>query len=462
MGTTLLNAWNWAEAEFSGVDLGDSRRQKRLVKVATRLAQNPQGALHGALSNWAELKAAYRLLEREEVTYEAVSQSHKEQTCRDCAEAGEYLLVEDTTELDFASHYATEGLGRIGNDSHQGLLLHSTLALRVERWNADTQPEVTVLGLFGQKCWARQEEVHHGHETRRQRLQRPRESQRWAAVFKQTGGPPLGSRWAYIADRESDIYEVFETCRERRTDWIVRANRRRALAEADGSVFDAVAQAAPLGSFRLDLRARPGQKRRTARLEVRAVPVRFQGPWRPGGHCEPMDMNIVEVREVDAPAAVEPLHWVLLTSWPIDDLSAVLRVVNAYTRRWLIEEYHKALKTGAGVEESQLTSARSIGALIGILAVVAVRLLNMKLLAAARPNDALETDKLGPEALTILEKKVGTPKEGWTNQSAIVAVARLGGFLARKSDGNPGWISIWRGWHRLMLMVQGFLLARGT
>jgi hypothetical protein len=175
-----------------------------------------------------------------------------------------------------------------------------------------------------------------------------------------------------------------------------------------------------------------------------------------------MDMNVVEVREVEAPPAVEPLHWVLLTSWPIDDLSAVLRVVNAYTRRWLIEEYHKALKTGASVEESQLSSARSIGALIGILAVVAVRLLNMKLLAAARPNDALEPDELGAEALTILEKKVGTPKEGWTNQSVIVAVARLGGFLARKSDGNPGWISIWRGWHRLMLMVQGFLLARGT
>ena len=113
------------------------------------------------------------------------------------------------------------------------------------------------------------------------------------------------------------------------------------------------------------------------------------------------------------------------------------------------------------MEDSQLTTARSLGALIGILTVVAVRLLNMKLLAATHPDALMEPGELDPDVITVLEKKLGKPKEGWTNLTILVAIARIGGFLARKNDGNPGWISIWRGWSRLMLMIQGYKLANG-
>ena len=123
--------------------------------------------------------------------------------------------------------------------------------------------------------------------------------------------------------------------------------------------------------------------------------------------------------------------------------------------RWWIEEYHKALKSGAGVEESQLEKADRLESLIAVLSVVAVRLLSAKLLARSRPEGSEAAASFGPQMLAILEKRLGKPKGGWTNQNVIIATARLGGFLARKNDGMPGWQTIWRGWQRLIWMCEG-------
>jgi hypothetical protein len=137
------------------------------------------------------------------------------------------------------------------------------------------------------------------------------------------------------------------------------------------------------------------------------------------------------------------------------------RVVGRYTARWWVEEYHKALKTGAGVEESQLEKPERLESLIAVLAVVAVRLLSTKFLARSRPDSMEAAQSFGPQMLEILESKLGKPKGGWTNANLIVATARLGGFIGRKSDGMPGWQTIWRGWQRLMWMCEGANLIGG-
>ena len=126
------------------------------------------------------------------------------------------------------------------------------------------------------------------------------------------------------------------------------------------------------------------------------------------------------------------------------------RIVGCYTARWWIEEYHNALKSRAGVETSQLERADRLEALIAVLAVVAVRLLGTKLLARSHPASFEAAASFGPQMLAMLETKYGPPKGGWTNQNILTATARLGGFLARKHDGLPGWQTIWRDWQRLM------------
>lgn len=461
MATTLAPASEWAAVEFGGALLGDRRRSPRLIQVAAQLARNPHGTLPGSFRRWKEAKAAYRLLEQPDVTYDGVIAPHRQRVRAACREGGEYLLVEDTTQLDFTSHLAAQDLGRIGDDGGQGLHLHSTLALRVERWNELQEPEVTVEGLFAQHWWARTEPtIGTKREKKCKRLTRPRESQRWGAVIEEVGPPPSGARWTLVGDRESDIYETFGRCQRNGWEFVLRAEQPRVLQDEGRSLFLAVAESPELGQFSLHLRARPGQAARRILLAVRARAVQLRAPWRPGGRPEPCSVNVVEAREIDPPEGVEPVHWVLLTTWPCEAFEQALRVIKAYTRRWLIEEYHKALKTGTGIEQSQLSTAQRITALLGILAVVAVRLVNMKLLAATHPDQPVSAEELGEEALAVLEGTYGKPAGGWTYGSALVGIARLGGFLARRSDGNPGWLTIWRGWRQLMLLVQGFDLAR--
>lgn len=460
MATTLTTASEWAAVEFGGVELGDRRRNRRLMRMAAVLAEEAHGALPGSFSGWAETKAAYRLLENPEVTHERVLAGHRQRVRADCRQPGAYLLVEDTTALDFNSRLAAQDLGRISDVGGRGLWVHSTLALRIESWDEQQEPAGTITGLFDQRWWARTEEpIGKGQEKKRQRLSRRRESQRWAAVCGQVAAPPAGTRWTLIADREADIYETFGRCRERRWQFVIRAGQPRALADQEGSVFAKVAQSPEWGRFSVDLRARPGQAMRRAQVAVRACTVTLRPPWRPAGPLSPCTVNVIEARELDPPPGVEPIHWVLLTDWPIDTFAQVLRVVKAYRCRWLIEEYHKALKTGTAVEQSQLATARRITALLGILAVVAVRLLNMKLLAATCPDQPVSPAELGPEALAILEAKFGAPAGGWTNRTVLLAMARLGGFLARKRDGAPGWLIFWRGGRKLLWLVQGYLLA---
>jgi hypothetical protein len=453
--TTLIPPQQWAQNEFGFANLGDKRRNKRLVKIATNLAGSPGGTLPQAFPDWDELKAAYRLFDQREVTFERVLASHLERTRQACRQAGEYLLIEDTSVLDYSHHPATEYLGTIGDGSGRGFELHSALAVRVEAWTLDQFPEGTVIGLFGQQC--RTPRPAPKGEQRRERLKRPRKSQSWAAAIKSGGRPPAGCQWIYVADCESDFYEPLQICQQHGVDFIIRGYQDRRLAEGAGHLQTAVEQAPVLGQGTVDLRARPGQPARTAIVEVRSVRVNLDGPWRPGGWQPALnDVGVIEVREVQVPTGVkEPLHWILLTSLACATYGQTQRVIGRYTARWWIEEYHKALKSGAGVEESQLEKAHRLEALIAVLAVVAVRLLSAKMLARSRPDSFEAAASFGPQMLAVLEKKFGKPKGGWTNQNIMVATARLGGFLARKHDGMPGWQTIWRGWQRLIWMSQG-------
>ena len=451
----------WAELEFNGAGLGDRRRNKRLIKFAKAVAEARSGVLPPAFPRWSDLKSAYRLLAEEDVTHERILAPHFEKTHDSCRKNGVYLIIEDTTNLDFTARTGIKGLGFIGDSRGQGLCVHSSLALQVEGWSAEEEPLVIILGLFGQSWWAREGEPKRGTESRGERLQRPRESQRWADVFEKMEAPPSGAQWIYIADRESDIYEVFSRCQGKSVNFVIRANQARALADEGGTVFDAVKAASCLGEFELEIRSRPGIKARTAKIEIRSVSVTLRGPWRPGGRLTPRSLNVVEAREVDAPAGVIPIQWIILTDLPCETFRECRRIIGIYSRRWLIEEYHKGLKTGLGIEETQLTTVERITALLGILAVVAVRLLSMKLISSEDSEKQITPEVVGWEILAVLAASFGEPKRGWTYRNVLVCIARMGGFLARKSDGQPGWITIWRGWQKLMLMLQGFNLAKG-
>src|ERR1035441_3348043 len=166
MNPTLSTPAQWAQQQFALARLGDQRRTQRLVKIATRLAQNPGGTLPQALPRWKELKAAYRFFGQPKVGPLEVQTPHWEAARSRCRQPGEYLLIEDATQLDYSCHPATQDLGPIGNGGGRGLLLHTTLAVRVEQWTLEQRPEGIALGLFFQQSWVRTGPPKRGRETR--------------------------------------------------------------------------------------------------------------------------------------------------------------------------------------------------------------------------------------------------------------------------------------------------------
>ncbi len=435
----------WAGVHFGGVELGDRRLNGRLVRVAGLLARTPSGTLPGAMPTYADLKAAYRLLAHENATHGAILSSHYRQVREECSKEGEYLLIEDTTSLDFTFR-EIDDLGSIGNGFGTGFHVHTTLAVRYG------EDAIEPLGIFAQQTWARTPDPSRARQSSAQRSKRARESERWA---REIPAAPPGAKWVFVADRESDIYRCMKSLRERGLELVIRAAHNRKLESCNVHLLQAAKDAPVLGSYELKLRGRPQSPARTAKIELRSCPVRLLPPsWIKDG--TPLCLNLVEANEVNPPKT-GGVRWLLLTSLPVQDATQARAVVARYSRRWLIEEYHKCLKTGCGMEESQLASGQSLLALLGVLAVVAVRLLSMKFLAETRAEDEPPSDVLGEHGLKLLgvlrpQKK---PKGKWTWRSLLVSLGCLGGFIGRKGDGLPGWQNLWRGQLRLQQSIEG-------
>lgn len=461
--TITMDAQVWAEEQFGPCDLKDKRRTRRLVELAARVLCHPSGSLPEQTADMADLKAAYRLFACEDVDFEAIARPHWEQTRRQ--PPGTYLVLNDTTELDFGIHRAIAGMGRTGNGGGWGFLLHSALVVNAEG--------AEIVGLAGQKVRYRKAAPKKESTTRR--LKRERESELWGKVIDQVGPPPEGVRWVHVMDRGADNIEVYCHCLEQRSDWVVRVTqqqRKVLVPEGKKIPLSEYLKTLPLaGSYELQLRARgPNRERdaqpaRTAKVEVRFGPLQIPVPSQKSPYVKrlspaPIAMWVVYAVEVDAPKDVEPIEWILLTSLPVKSFDDAWRVLGYYERRWLIEEWHKALKTGCRVECRQLKSKEGLERITALLSVVAVRLLQLK--AAARTNPDRPARELVP--LHWIRMLVAARKRLKTTLAMTIGefyreLAKLGGFLGRKSDGEPGWITIWRGWQKLYLLVRGAELA---
>ncbi len=444
----------WAQLNFGSCDLGDKRRTKRLVQVAEQIANNPSASLPNQIELWGDLKSAYRwLFDREEVTFEAIARPHWELTRR--LARGRCLVIGDTTELDFGKNRQITGVGPTGNGSGQGFLLHNALLV-----NADTEE---IIGIAGQTIHYRKKKTKK-RENASRRMKRKRESEVWGTVIDQIGKPPVDAQFVHVFDRGGDNFEVYCRLLQKEGDWAIRASKMSRYVLAGESqdrmpLKDYLPQLELLGTYRLALRSRNKQPARDAHIEVRVGQIkiprpRHVSPWVAKLKQPPIAMNVIEVKEVNAPKGVTPIHWVLFTSLPVKTFDDAWGVIGYYELRWLVEEYHKALKTGCSTESRQLKAAGRLEAFVGLSSVVAVRLLQLKSLA--RTNPEVPAQRVVPEVwlkMLKLARKGLNRVHDLTVGQFYREVAKLGGFLGRKSDGEPGWITIWRGWEKLNTYV---------
>jgi hypothetical protein len=417
----LDDTYHWAETQFRAADLGDARRTDRLVSTMAAIARAPDESLPRQLGSVAGAKAAYRLFDCGAVTREAVMDPHLAQ-CR--AEAGRHpvvLMVHDDTTLDFSTHRRLQGAGRVGDDRGTGFLAHSCPAVL---------PAGAILGLAHQTIWTRPPKGM---------ARQTRESAVWAETVATTGRPPAGTIFVSVADRGADVYEHLESVRDTGWDAVVRAARDRRLVTGGGSLT-ALRAARAMGAATAV--TRQGEVAVcVAWRELELLPPRHG----PAGRA-PIRVRGVRVWN-------DTLEWLLLTTRPVETLDQALEIIGWYSRRWTVEEFHRAWKTGCRAEQRQLEQADRPVPLLGAPAIVAVRLLGLR--DAAAPADVPET------TIRILAAKLQRPPESFrTNRDFLRGVARLGGFLARKSDGEPGWLTIWKGWFVLSILMEGYELAQ--
>jgi hypothetical protein len=373
-------------------------------------------------------------------------------------------VIGDTTELDFGIHRNVPDLGPTGNGSGRGFLLHNALMV-----NAQSKE---VVGVAGQAIHYRpnKKKKSSKKEHSAAKLKRKRESHVWGTVIDQIGPPPEGVEWIHVLDRGGDNFEVYCHLLQQRSGWVVRAAKlnRYVLAGPDKQPVefsDYLPQLILAGTYELSLRARPQQPARTAKLKVFVgsihMPVPHQkSPWVRQLDPEPIAMNVVYVVEVDPPKNVEPISWLLLTSLPVDSFEQAWTIIEYYEARWLVEEYHKALKTGCRVERRQLKTKSRLEAMVGLMSVSAVRLLQLKSLARCSPETPAQrvVPRVWIQMLKAARKGLHRVHDLTIGQF-YREVAKLGGFLGRKGDGEPGWITIWRGWEKLNNFVHGATLA---
>ena len=441
----------WACQQWGTVSLGDRRLTERAVRIGTRLAAQPAASLPQQMADRAELVATYRLLDHPQVSHTALSQPHWTTTRRQAGEAELVLLVQDTTELDYTRYAAhLSGLGPIGNGGGQGLLLHSTLAVL-------PQPR-QVLGLAHQQVFLR---VPNPRPTQKRRPKAERESRVWGEAVEAIGGPPLGRRWVVVADAGADVTALLLTARAQGVDVNIRlAAERRLVDEAETEddsptyLWPTVRSWEAQAGTWVDLPARRGCVARRAQLQVSfgAVTVRTPSPHAP------LSLWVVRVWEVNAPTADEAIEWLLATSVAVDDARQALERVAWYTCRWVVEDYHQCLKTGCGIEQRDLETADRLRRLLGFLALVAVRLLQLRDAARLTP-DAPATTVVEPRLVHLLAARLKREPQSLTVRAFWRGVAQLGGFLGRRRDGDPGWKTLWRGWLYLDTLAEGARLA---
>lgn len=454
----------WAEQQWGQSKLGDKRRTTRAIRLGVALAAQPAASLPAQTNSWGELKAAYRLLNEEDVTHRALSAPHWQATRQQAAafEQAVVLFVQDTSELDFTSHPKTSGLGHIGNTRGRGFLLHTCLAL------IPSKEPPHIIGVAAQHVWTRQHEARKGRESRIARNKRPTEAEVWAKIVEEIGSVPQPETgipmWVSVGDRASDIFAYLRRARAAGWHALLRVGQDRVIQTGAGErarLMKWVRELPLQARQTMTLRGRDGRPQRNVELSIAWSAVTICPPQLgPERKQEPIEGWCIRCWEHSAPAGIEAIEWILFTSVPVSGKHSAVEQVKWYSCRWMIEEYHKCLKTGCAMEQRQLETAAGLLALLGFLAIVAVRLLQLRELSRRTP-EALAHTAVPVVLINVLvaRLKLKVEVEKLTMREFWQGAARLGGFLGRKSDGDPGWQTLWRGWQRLQDLRWGATLV---
>jgi hypothetical protein len=440
--------------------LGDRRLDRRFEFIRQRVMRKPGESFPKLFADDAELEALYRFLNNDRLSLDKLLRPHLEETVARASEYETVLTLHDSTTFTFGGEAERDDIGSI-DGKNAGFIGHFALALLPGEHR-------TVLGVLGCEPTFRTEPISNKHWRVRE-MSPDKRSLRWPRMIDFTASLVGGSTsLLHVMDSEGDSYELFSKLTQGNHRFVTRCAHGHRKVEGEDGFLDVAVEGGTVVACRRALlghrthmasrgvsRHKP-RAEREAKLEVRAVSVAIAHYGRRHDLPSSVNLNVVHVYEVDAPAESDPVDWKLYTNEPIETPEQILRVVDTYRSRWVIEEFFKALKTGCAFEKRQLTNRDSILNALAVLAPVAWQLLVLR-------NES-RTDH-APTALTtrqliVLQTMVKKPlPEKPTARDVMLAVASLGGHI--KNNGDPGWLVLGRGFTDLLMYERGWMAARG-
>lgn len=442
---------DWIEEEMRDLKLADARLTRRAKQLMASFSEQPAKSIPEATESWAATKGAYRFLASQRVEEEKIRQAHYRVTRERVGGQARVLAIQDTTDLNYAGKQVAEELGHLSNQHAQGLRMHSTLAVS----------EAGVpLGLIDQQTWSREGESKGKAQARRKKDTAEKESQRWlTAVQAAEQLVPEDTEIVHVADREGDIYALLAVERQARSHLLIRMTHNRRVEHEQRYVWEAIRQAPIAGEISVQVTQQANRAARLARVAVRFLTLTIRPPHQRAGPG--VQMQFILAEEQDAPAGVDPILWLLATDLPITGLEDALQCISYYSLRWLIERFHFVLKSGCRIENLSLQTPDRLLRALAIYSIVAWRLLWLTYEARQAPDQpctvVLKTHEWQALYCTIHQTPI-PPSEPPSLYQAVVWIARLGGFLARKGDGFPGPKTIWQGLRRLDDIADTWLL----
>jgi hypothetical protein len=461
----------WVNSEFAGIDLGDERLNRRFKLIVAQLARCCCKTLASSFNQWKQIKASYRFFANGKVKESEMLSPHIEQTVKRIKEHDTVLLLQDSTYLDYNTRPKTQGLDLTFRSksltASEGLILHNTLAVTHEG---------IPLGLLDQRFIDRKSfhtpnRLEAGSTPRWDRPIEEKESVRWINVLKKCARMDFGqTQITQVADRECDIYEFYRDAADLGQQVLVRAAKNRVINKnfrretPSVQLFDYLKAKKAQGKVTVTIQVNGKKKYRQAELSIVYRPITIPAPpnktvKKDGPNLPMVPLYAIMAIERRPPKNQAGIFWVLLTNINIDSLDEAIEKVQWYSRRWNIEVFHKVLKSGCGVEHAQLRHGDRLKKYIVLKSMVAWRLFWLAR-AHERNQDDCCCTVLSKSEWSILYRKIKKtkhlPNKPPTIGDALIWIAKLGGYIGRATDPPPGVISLWRGWQRLMDMVEDF------
>ena len=442
---------------LSKCNFGDKRLTARALYIQDHLRIKYGQPLSKVFNNASDLKRTYEFLANSKTSFQLVVEPSHHQTANYVKNLPIILSVGDTSFLDYKKiKLKREEYGPIGNGGN-GLILHTSLGVDPNCG----QP----LGILWQKVWKREKQELGKKKDSRKRPFEEKESYKWVEAIKKVpevleiAAPISSQKVIHIFDREGDISEVFESVQNlHNCGVLVRATHNRSLKDEEDYLWDYMKKQ-PL-QFTKEIQLPPTEKRkeRTALLEIRFGLVNLKSPQRLK-ETDSFNVYAVYAQEIHPPSGEEPLSWLLLTTEVVETKQIANMILRWYSYRWLIEEYHKILKSGCKVESYRL-GGNSMEVLLGFLTTISADLLRMTYLHRNQPQSPAD-QILTPVQIKVLKAKSLSTKKATsveTIQEAIEAIAWLGGYLEHRRKTPIGITVLWRGWLELMSLCEGWEL----